>query len=103
MPHNAILVSYRRVNLSRTQSHTLWKDRCVSTHAPSNDNSEKSSARTGETARQRVEMAYAYGPHMLAHNQIGQDHIPDSTLLSYVEERMLELHTDGPANCLPVM
>jgi hypothetical protein len=40
MPHNAILVSYRRVNLSRTQSHTLWKDRCVSTHAPSNDNSK---------------------------------------------------------------
>jgi hypothetical protein len=29
--------------------------------------------------------------------------VPDSTLLPYVEARVLELHTDGPANCLLVM
>jgi hypothetical protein len=35
--------------------------------------------------------------------QLGQEHVPDSTLLSYTEARVLELHTDGPADCLPVM
>jgi hypothetical protein len=29
--------------------------------------------------------------------------VPDSTLLSYVEARVLELHTNGTANCLPAM
>jgi hypothetical protein len=31
------------------------------------------------------------------------DYVPDSTMLSYVEGRVLELHTNGTANCLPAM
>jgi hypothetical protein len=35
----------------------------------SSDNSDKTTARPRQTTQQRVEMAYAYGPHMLAHDQ----------------------------------
>jgi hypothetical protein len=34
---------------------------------------------------------------------LGQEHVPDSTLLSYAEARVLELHTDAPTDCLHVM
>jgi hypothetical protein len=46
-----------------TQKLTLWKDRCASAHAPITD---KSSARTRQTAQHRMETAYAYGPLRLA-------------------------------------
>jgi hypothetical protein len=42
------------------RSHSLWKDRCASAHAPATENSDKSSARIPQTAQYRVEMVYAY-------------------------------------------
>jgi hypothetical protein len=40
-----------------TQSHTLWKDRCASTHAPGDENFDKSGARarTRQTAPHQIE------------------------------------------------
>jgi hypothetical protein len=52
-----------------TQSHTLRKHEYVSAHAPSDDNSGRSSARSRQAAHQCIEMAYAYDPHTLAHDR----------------------------------
>jgi hypothetical protein len=50
----------------RTQSHTLWKDRCKSANAATADNLDNSSARTRQTAQNHMTMAYANNPLMLA-------------------------------------
>jgi hypothetical protein len=57
---------------------------CASAHIPGNDKPDKSSARTRQAVQQRVEVAYAYGPHMLVHNQ----HVLDVPLL---EDRLFKI------------
>ena len=52
-----------------THGNTLWKDRCAVAHAPGEDSPDKSSARSRQTAQQRVETAYAHAPLMLAHDK----------------------------------
>jgi hypothetical protein len=52
-----------------THGNTLWKERCAVVHAPGEDSPDHSSARSRQTAQQRVEMAYAHAPHMLAHDR----------------------------------
>jgi hypothetical protein len=41
-----------------TQAHTLWKDRCLSAHAPDVDSLVKSSARNRQTAQHVTTMSY---------------------------------------------
>jgi hypothetical protein len=52
-----------------THSHTLWKERCAIAHAPGEASPDNSSARSRQAAQQRVEMAYAHAPLMLAHDR----------------------------------
>jgi hypothetical protein len=49
-----------------TQSHTLWKGRYASAHAPATDNLDKSIARTRQTAQYSVKMADTHGPIIVA-------------------------------------
>jgi hypothetical protein len=67
--HNGELWTNRLIEFFWTQSHTLWKDRCTSSHELSNDSSDKPSSRARQTAEQQVELAYAYSPRMLAHDR----------------------------------
>jgi hypothetical protein len=59
----------RLIEFFWTQSRIVWKDRCTAAHATRNDNSENSSNRARQTAVLRMETAYSYGPHMLAHDR----------------------------------
>jgi hypothetical protein len=67
--HNGERWTSQLIEFFWTQSHTLWKERCTSVHAPSNDSPDTSSNRARQTAKQQVELAYAYSPHMLAHDR----------------------------------
>jgi hypothetical protein len=73
-----------------THSHTLWKDRCAVAHAPAEDSPDNSSARSRQAARQRVEMAYAHAPLMLAHDRRVLD-VP-------FEERLAWVNTISPSS-----
>ena len=52
-----------------THGNTLWKGRCAVAHAPEEASQDNSSARSRQAAQQRVEMAYAHAPLMLAHDR----------------------------------
>jgi hypothetical protein len=69
-----------------TRQHTL-KERCAVVHAPGEDSPDHSSARSRQTAQQRVEMAYAHAPHMLAHDR----RVLDVPLQERLQSRTTEL------------
>jgi hypothetical protein len=52
-----------------THGNTLWKERCAAAHAPGEASPDNISARSRQAAQQRVEMAYAHAPLMLAHDR----------------------------------
>jgi hypothetical protein len=56
------------IELSWTDIHTLWKDRCAAAHAPGDDSPDNISARSREAAQLRVETVYAHASLMLAHD-----------------------------------
>jgi hypothetical protein len=79
-----------------THGRTLSKERCAVAHAPGEASPNNSSARSWQAAQQRVEMAYAHAPLMLAHDRRVLDVKLEERLQSRTSELLAWVETMLP-------
>jgi hypothetical protein len=79
-----------------THGRTLSKERCAVAHAPGEASPDNSSARSWQAAQQRVEMAYAHAPLMLAHDRRVLDVKLEERLQSRTSELLAWVETMLP-------